>query len=432
MPNPDELDAVRLRAVLAARGSATSAELQAALGRSQPTVSRWLAAAVPAPLAVGRGRRTRYALLHPILGAPAQHPLHWIHEDGRIEAWGRLSFLHGDQVHVAAAGMDGLTRGQCPWFMAPLRAEGFLGRLLARRLAVHGLGDNPAHWSLEQQLFAALQTADAPGALILGEPQPVAPPRWTRHDEAAEAVLSGAPAGSSAGGEQSKFLTQGVDGQPLLVKFSPPRGTPFGLRWHALLHLEALALSVLAEHGVPVAAARVIETERRTYLESARFDRNRHGGRRHPVPLHAVHEAFVAGPRQHWAESCDALVRQRRLSAEDAAQVRTVLHFGRLIGNTDMHFGNLSLFVAPGQVAAGRFTLAPIYDMLPMRWRPDPQACAWDLSPFEPMPLDLQSPARRMAQQFWRRASEHPALDAPMRELAATLAQRLAAPARAP
>jgi HipA-like C-terminal domain len=426
MPNPNSTDRVALMALLAARGSASSAELQAALGRSQPTVSRLLAATAPALQVLGSGRSTRYALQHPINGAPATHTLHWVHEDGRIEAWGRLAFLHGNQVHVRADGVDVLGRGAWPWFMAPMRGEGFLGRLLARRLAANGLADDPERWPLEHQLFAALQTSDSPGALVLGEPQPAAE-AVTGHDLLADGVASSLPAGSSAGGEQAKFLTRRADGQPLLVKFSPPRGSPYGIRWHALLHLEALALAVLAEHGVPVAAARVVETTRRTYLESERFDRIGRAGRRHAVPLHAVHEAFVGGPRQNWADTCEALARQRRLPAEASAQVRAVMQFGRLIGNTDMHFGNLSLFAAPGDVAAGRFTLAPVYDMLPMRWRPDTHADGFDLLPFEPMPLDLQSPARPVAGVFWRRAAEHPALDAPMRRLAATMAQRLAA-----
>ena len=425
MIDPDSAEQAALLALLSARGSASSAELQAALGRSQPTVSRLLAKLLPAPLVLGSGRSTRYALPHGIHGAPAQHPLHWTHEDGRIEAWGRVSFLHGNQVHVHAAGIDLLVRDRLPWFMAPLRAEGFLGRLLARRLAAYGLGDNPERWPLEHLLFAALQSTDAPGALVLGEPQHLVPVTGS-HDELADTVASSFPVGSSAGGEQAKFLSRRADGQAVLVKFSPPRGSPFGIRWHALLHLEALALVVLAEHGVPVAAARVVETARRTYLESERFDRIGHLGRRHAVPLHAVHETFVAGPRQHWADTCDALVRQRRLPTDAAAQVRAVMQFGRLIGNTDMHFGNLSLFVAPGEVAAGRFTLAPVYDMLPMRWRPDPQSGGFDHLPFEPMPLDLQSPARPVALEFWRRAAEHAALDAAMRQLAATMAQRLA------
>jgi hypothetical protein len=427
MIDPESAEQAALRALLASRGSATSAELQQALGRSQPTVSRLLAASVPAPVSLGRGRRTRYALPHTIAGAAAQQPLHWVHENGRIEAWGRLTFLHGNQVHVQADGIDSLTTGRWPWFLAPLRGEGFLGRLLARQLAAQGLDANPERWPLEHALFAALQTTDAPGALVLGEPLPAAGTGETADlDRLADTVASSFPVGSSAGGEQAKFLTRRADGAAVLVKFSPPRGSPFGMRWHALLHLEALALAVLAEHGVPVAEVRVVETARRTYLESERFDRNGRLGRRHAVPLHAVHDAFVAGPRQHWADTCEALARRGRLPGEAVAQVRAVMQFGRLIGNTDMHFGNLSLFVEPGDVARGRFTLAPVYDMLPMRWRPDPNADGFDLLPFEPMPLDLQSPARPVALVFWQRAAAHPALDATMRKLAAAMAQRLA------
>ena len=414
-------------------GLATSAALQAALRRSQPSVSRLLTTLSPPPLVLGAGRRTQYALPQGIHGAAAQQPLHWVHEDGRIEAWGRLSFIKGNRIHVQAPGVERFSVSQLPWFMAPLRAEGFLGRLLAQRLQIHGLGSNPELWPLEHQLFAALQSGDAPGALVLGEPQSPTHAQTlgaavASYDDLADSVARTFPAGSSAGGEQAKFLTRREDGAAVLVKFTPPRGTPFGERWHDLLHTEALALEVLAEFGVPVAATRIIETPRRTYLESLRFDRIGAAGRRHVVPLHAVHEAFVGGPRQHWAATCDTLVRQRRLPPEATAQVLALLQFGRLIGNTDMHFGNLALFVAPGDVAAGRFTLAPLYDMLSMRWRPDPTSGELFLTPFEPMPLDMQSAARPVALVFWRRAAGHAALSEPFRRLAAGMARRLAAP----
>ena len=104
------------------------------------------------------------------------------------------------------------------------------------------------------------------------------------------------------------------------------------------------------------------------------------------VPLHAVHDAFVPGPRQHWAATCAALAAQRRLPAEAAAQARALWHFGRLIGNNDMHFDNLSLRVALPDLARGRFTLSPVYDMLPMRWRPDVHSGELGLRKPRPMP----------------------------------------------
>jgi hypothetical protein len=47
-------------------------------------------------------------------------------------------------------------------------------------------------------------------------------------------------------------------GRHVLVKFTPPRGTPFGERWHDLLWAEWLAGQVLAAHGVEVARAHVV------------------------------------------------------------------------------------------------------------------------------------------------------------------------------
>ena len=423
-----------LMAVLAELGVASSAQLQAALGCSQPTVSRGLAGLGGRVLALGRGPRRRYALAEPPFGLPACHPLHWVHADGRIEHWGTVSLARGGRVHVDAPGVDLLSQGGLPWLLAPLRAEGFLGRLLAQRLASLGLDRQPERWSVAEQVFAALQQADAPGALVLGEPRAAALPAAEDLDGCADAAAQGPPAGSSAGGEQAKFLARRADGVPVLVKFSPPRGTPFGERWHDLLHAEALALQVLAEHGVPVARTRIVQTARRTALESERFDRvplaasSPAGwieGRRHVVPLHAVHEAFVGGPRRHWADSVQVLARQRRLPVAAAAQVEALLRFGRLIGNTDMHFGNLSLTVEPGDVAAGRFGLAPVYDMLPMRWRPDPSSGVLDTLPFTPEPADLQSPARPVAEAFWARAVEHGPLSQGFRALARTMLARV-------
>jgi HipA-like C-terminal domain len=424
----DDPDAAALLARLTQRGWATSGELQAVLGKSQATVSRLLGALAPRLLVLGAGRRTRYALPQPIVGLAATHPLHWVHEDGRIEAWGSVSFVVGQRVHVAARGIELQGVNALPWLLAPLRGEGFIGRLQAQRFAAHGLDRDPARWPLEHQLFAALHTPDGPGALVLGEPraQAPSPPHAADLDALADNVASTLPAGSSAGGEQAKFLTRRADdGAAVLVKFTPPRGTPFGERWHDLLHAEALALAVLAEHGVAVAHARVIETARRSYLESLRFDRVGPTGRRHAVPLWAAHEAFVAGPRQHWAATCEALAAQRRLPPHAAGQARALQQFGRLIGNSDMHFGNLSLLVEPADAASGRFTLAPVYDMLPMRWRPDAASGALDLLPFTPEPFDLQSPARAVAQAFWERAVQHAPLSRGFRGLAREMYARV-------
>lgn len=420
-----------LLAALSSLGLATSAQLQVATGRSQPTLSRLLRELSTEVLTLGRGRQTRYALPKPILGASAVQPLVWVHEDGRAETWGQLAFLAGDAVHVQADGLDLVSRGGLPWFLAPLRAQGFLGRVLARQLALRGLDANPERWSIEQVLAAALTLHDAPGALVLGHLLASAPPGPPLQpedlDRHADEVAATLPTGSSAGGEQAKFLTHAQGAARWIVKFSPSLGTPFGDRWRDLLHAEALALAVLAEWGVPVAEGHVVETGRRAYLLSARFDRTAAGGRRHVVPLDAVHDAFVAGGRQHWGGTCRELERQRRLPTGAGAQAEALLYFGRLIGNTDMHFGNLSLAVDSADVARGRFTLAPVYDMLPMRWKPDAALGLPDYGAFAPDELAAASASIAPARVFWQRLAALPSVSRALRGVAADMALRLSA-----
>lgn len=426
-------DLQRLLAELTARGLATSGQLQATLRKSQPTVSRLLATASAQVLALGRGRATRYGVAQPIMGRAAQQPLWWVDEAGQPQRLGTLSLLRADVLHLQGPGFEIVTRGQLPWLLQPLVPQGFLGRLLAQRLSSTGLGANPELWGLHDTLFAALSLTDAPGAIVLGEPA-AAPPLPVLKagqlaqdlDALAADVAATLPAGSFAGGEQPKFLAQDAEGTPLLVKFSPPRGTPFGERWHDLLHAEALVSQVLAQHGVDVAKCRVIKTPSRSHLLSTRFDRVGPRGRRHVVALAALHQAFVPGRWSHWAASASALAQQGKLTPQAAAQAEALLHFGRLIGNSDMHAGNLSLRVDPLHLARPRFTLAPVYDMLPMRWRPDPQlGGAPDYDPFEPDPVALASPARAVAALFWARLAEEVAVSSGLRQTAGAMAHRL-------
>jgi hypothetical protein len=132
--------------------------------------------------------------------------------------------------------------------------------------------------------------------------------------------------------------------------------------------------------------------------------------------------AALAAARPKWPR----MMAQRRLPPEAPAQALALLQFGRLIGNSDMHFGNLSLQVAsPADVARGRFTLAPVYDMLPMRWKPDAATGALDLQPFSPEPGDLASAARPVALRFWQQAAELAALSTGFRQLAGMMALKL-------
>lgn len=90
--------------------------------------------------------------------------------------------------------------------------------------------------------------------------------------------------------------------------------------------------------------------------------------------------------------------------------------------------GNLGLLVALEDLARGRFTLAPVYDMLPMRWRPDAAlGGAPDYAPFEPDQASVSSPAAGPARDFWVELEAHPHVGAPLKAVAAEMARRIAA-----
>ena len=435
--------------VLRERGPLASMELQQLTGKSQPTVSRWMAALGPrGVVALGAGRATRYGLSEPILGVRLGRQPVWRHtEQGGVgEQWGTLTLLAEGYVHVEAQGRQWVTQNVLPWFLAPLRLEGFLGRLWARSTHLSGvLGDDPQRWTVQQQLYAAIaQVRRAPGAFTLGDPEggPAATPvpfedgpRATHYDEIAADVARSISNGSSAAGEQPKFLVdqrpnpgdKGTAWESLIVKFSPPRQQPFGRVWHDLLHAEALAQQVLSESAEPAAPTRIVESQTRTYLESVRFDRVGQHGRRHAVPLWAIHDAFVGGSRHNWVETCAALAAQKRLGRDDVQRVRRWFAFGELIGNRDMHFGNLSLWA--DDPAAERFALAPCYDMLPMNYKPDAHDGPMDYLPLplsrSPVPTSAWWEAVELAERFWDSVAKQARCSADFRSVAALNAQRV-------
>lgn len=421
---------------LTRRGIASSQELQAATGKSQATVSRLLSDLSSRVVTMGRARATRYGLPQLIRGYPAQQPLWWTDEGGSVRQFGLLTFLAGDLIHVESDFVQAPASRSLPWFLAPLRAQGFLGRHHARRLERSGLGGDPDQWGLESALFAALHLHDAPGAITIGnsvEHQMLTHVVASQDslagtfDYLAQDVASTLPSGSSAGGEQAKFLATLEAKQHVIVKFTPPRDTALGERWHDLLHAECLASSVLKRNGVEVANSCVVESPTRTYLVSDRFDRVAARGRRHAVYIGHAHEAFVPDRYNNWATTASALARQGRLSTLDAERAAALMAFGRLVGNTDMHSGNLGLMVELQDIGRGRFTLAPVYDMLPMRWRPDAATGgARDYAAFELDQASASSPAAEPAREFWLELEAHPSVSAGLKAVAGEMAKRIA------
>ena len=149
----------------------------------------------------------------------------------------------------------------------------------------------------------------------------------------AQAAMSGAPPGSSAHGQHPKFsarLTYGQAVTHVLVKFSPPRDTPLGVRWADLLTAEYLASLVLNEHGIAAARNELLGYNGQVFLQSERFDRVGANGRRGVVSLYSVDVARY-GMLDHWSLAAQRLHSQGLLSQQDLERITLVDTFGGLI-----------------------------------------------------------------------------------------------------
>ena len=433
--------AERARAALARLGSATSLELQELCGASQPSVSRALALLIGKGevLKVGRGRSQAYVMPRRIEGlAPGPVPIFKVDPAGRVAEFGTLVPTTGGRCWVEEFDEplvqlhDGL-----PWFISDMRPQGFLGRSFAHAHTQLGLADNPDHWGDDDILKAlCLAGDDLPGNLIVGAPaydrhRNAPPPQRVsaaQYGELAAAAMRGALPGSSAGGEQPKFCAVRDDGQPVIVKFSPAGTAPADVRWSDLLVCEHLALTTLREAGIPAAASRILHAAGRTLLEVERFDRTRQG-RVGMVSLLAFDNEYI-GHIDNWGAAAERIAARRLLREPAAQRLRFLEAFGRQIGNTDRHYGNISLLVDP----QGNWEIAPAYDMLPMVYAP----VAGEIVPrddFRPAALTSPAetlrawqPARELAARFWERAAGDTAISPAFRQQLRQHADAFAAP----
>jgi hypothetical protein len=175
--------------------------------------------------------------------------------------------------------------------------------------------------------------------------------------------------GSSAGGEQPKFTAYAEtdDGaRHVLVKFSEKLDSPVSQRWRDLLLAEHLALGTLRQAGLAAAQSAVVDHAGQRFLEVQRFDRVGTLGRQALVSLSALDAEFVGAAHQPWPLVVKALATQGVVTPEAAEATELLWAFGVLIGNTDMHGGNLSFVSDQGRP----YHLAPAYDMTPMAFAP--------------------------------------------------------------
>jgi hypothetical protein len=441
-------------ALVLAQGPAMALDLQRALGISQPTVSRRLQVLGSRIEALGRGRSRRYALRRRVREGGDAWPVYAIGPDGQSSRWGELIALHGGfrlQLDAANAWLeraypDGFHAG-LPFVLQDVAPQGFLGRAIARAVApLLPVAEDPRDWSDDDRLTFMLQRGhDLPGQLVVGdrmlaqamragmaaadEAVPAAA-RAARYPQFAEAAMRGERVGSSAGGEQPKFLTsvQDVEGalRPVLVKFSAAEPSPVRQRWMDLLVCEHLAAQVIVRHGVPAVRTELLSGGNRCFLEVTRFDRVGAAGRCGVLSLGALVDGLLDAHCADWIEAAVALGRAGWISPEAGRHLRWLWCFGDLIGNTDMHVGNASLRLT----AAPPFTLAPAYDMLPMGFAPDRQGELREprFEPRPPLPAvaDVWPDAAQAAQDFWGAVEREPLVSEAFRGIATSCRREIA------
>lgn len=449
MAQTHPLTASTLQAIRQRGGVASAAELQAALGVSQPTVSRALATLIQSGqvLKVGSTRQQRYVVPRTVSGVGQAVSVMRVDARGQASTFARMVLLEGGGVWMDEATGVSRKHDGLPWFLDDMRPQGFMGRTFAHDHPELQLGTDPRKWTADDVLRAlALVGDDLPGNLIVGDTAfarfHTLPERARRavsetdYPDFADQAMQGTVGGSSAGGEQPKFCTIRGD-HHVLVKFSPKGDSPTDQRTRDLLICEHLALQTLASAGLPAAKTQLFGLAGRVFLESIRFDRPALGpnnpdglGRLGMVSLQ-VYDAEYVGVEDNWAATAVRMQDRKLLSAEDARLLCLLEAFGILIANTDRHYGNISL-LRHDTKTNGNWKLSPTYDMLPMLYAPvGGELVQRDFAvKTKPQPTSATLPewprALALAIEFWQTAAADTRISDAFRAIAAENAIKLA------
>lgn len=411
------------------KGPATSKEIQAATQLSQTAVSRQLRKLGDSVITLRSGRSPIYALTRNAFGSDDKLPLVMVDAHGNTVLAAYIRPLaHGGFFVESATGMPGVLLGEkgdglyddLPYFLSDLCPQGFLGRQIAEEIASQSneFPTNPSNWNTNHiGKYLVCNGDDLPGNFKFGQQafyrirrKPIA---YDDHDypELANRVMSGVLPGSSAGGEQPKFTAFCKSRSAhVIVKFSPTGNNEISRRWRDILITEFHATEALHKQSFPAAETRLIEGEGRLFLESLRFDRVAEYGRMSMISLQAVDAEFT-GLGSDWPKVLSALYKKNLVSWEHVYDTEFLWLFGRLINNTDMHLGNLSLGVE-GNV----FRLLPIYDMCSMGFAPK---SGGEVLPYHFTPPNIESiklnispksleDVKDMARDFWQRVTNDP------------------------
>ncbi|CAA6817133.1 MAG: Phosphatidylinositol kinase [uncultured Thiotrichaceae bacterium] len=401
---------------------ATSKEIQAATGLNQTAVARQLKQLGDRIIKIANGRSPQYALTRNAFGGDDKLHLAMVDTHGNTAFVALIRPLAPGGFFVTPlTGIPKVLLGEqgnglyedLPYFLYDLAPQGFLGRQIAAEISKQSsdFPSDPRHWNSSHiGRYLIANGDDLPGNFKLGIQTTIRVRRdaekITENDypRLAESVMSGAIPGSSTGGEQPKFTAYCAERlSHVIVKFSPKGNDKIAQRWRDILITEYNATKALQAKQFPAATTRLIEKGDRLFLESQRFDRVGEHGRMPMLSLQAIDAEFT-GLASNWNKVSLKLYQQKLLSQEDHFTINALWHFGRLINNTDMHLGNLSL-----GINKETFSLLPIYDMCSMGFAPHSNG---EISPYSYTPPDLSSAreaettiALKMARDFWHRVA---------------------------
>lgn len=413
-------------------GPRTGKQLMELLNISQSTLSRAMRDLSATVTNFRIGRTPYYALLRALPGGinPRQR-ISRILSTGHIDHFAEVEFLAGGGT-LEITNNDGVRLYDgLPPYMSFAAPSGFLGRQLAHSVVNRNMFPvSLKDWNDDHRVaFLFTEAVNLAGNLVFGDiclqnelnfrkyPLVEAEEKLDYYVGMAQQLRT-ISYGSSAGGEQPKFLWVARDSGHVIVKFARR-----GSRMADLLPLEHLAMRSLAEVGVPTAETELLASDQFVFLEVRRFDRVGEQGRVGMLSAGAVDDEFF-GKRDTWPEFAARCVNAGYLTKQDAEHVSVMAAFSELIGNSDRHFENISMLIADDGEYQG---IAPAYDILPMRYASIGGGVDPELVPIEPKVGTIGSGPRvwalasKAAERFWSAVmTEELAapISRPMRELA--------------
>lgn len=396
-------------------------DLMQGLGVSQPTLSRLITGMSNEVVVMGKGRATRYGLPRRIHDQESRFPVYTIDPRGDASLYGHLTCLEGGQYWWEGKVGPGELFGQFPWFLLDHQLTGFGARSFAYRNNDLGLPRRLSDWGEEDMLYACSRRGENRiGNLLIGEESLARyfdmardlPPsldledRSWKYPQLAQKTLAGELPAAQLGGEQPKFSVCVDDqGTPchMIVKFSPATDSREARRYADLLICEHLALEAIRFAGLNASRSRLVIAGPQVFLGLKRFDRRGALGRLPMVSLRALH-ARIKSPCDNWVEASLRLEKAGLIKPADGHRLRWLSLFCDLVGNSNQHFGNLSLIPHQGD----DYLLAPAYGIRPTIY--EPVAGEIPVRLFTPPPVRVEAAdslpsALDAAILFWKSAA---------------------------